>query len=163
MFGVNSFEMWFEFKNQPTITLITWSFLVLSPNKTLTLIQGSSSPPNSWKKAAGTFASAVEIEEQMVKLAGRVEVLLSPSRDPKSLTKSRFCTGSLRPTPVSIASKAVLLETRRMRRSRILFMFIARSIDDLNAWKSKDQIRKAVVETISTSTLWSKLEWWTIL
>ena len=119
------------------MTLITWTFLVLPPNITLILIQGSSASSNSWKKAGGTWKkAAVEMEEQIVKLEGRVVVSLSPVKEPKSLIKFWFCSGSLRPRPVSITWRAELFEKRRTRR-KICFTSIAKSIDGANASKQK--------------------------
>ena len=65
-----------------------------------------------------------------------IVVSLSPVKEPKSLIKFWFCSGSLRPRPVSITWRAELFEKRRTRR-KICFTSIAKSIDGANASKQK--------------------------
>ena len=124
------------YRDKPTITLTTWTVLVLSPNRTLTLIQASSSWSNNWKKAAGLFASSVEMEEQIVKFPGKVELWLcpsSPTRIAKSSIKLWSCTVGFLPRPVSIALKALLPEERRARRKNLRALTLSIALMQIRA------------------------------
>ena len=87
---------------------------------------------NNWKKEVGSFASTVEIEEQIVKFGGKVVLVSPPEKIPKSFTKSSFCAPGAWPSPVSITSKAKVIENKSRTRRRTFLVFIAKSIV---AWK----------------------------